>query len=322
LSVSPLEGARGAPTLPAALAEAFPVEAAPGVTLVAYELIEAPDEAPAVLFAHANGFNAGCYVPFLEILGGQLKLFAYDARGHGASALLPPETPGAYDLDRFAQDQAAVIEAVRGRIGARSLHFVSHSFGGLAAVILAGRFGVAPWRTMTLFEPPIYPPHGHIHRDVAEEDLPIFVAWAKRRQERWSSPAEYRDAMARHPAFSRFSPEMIEVYAQAALAPEQGDGYVLRCPGAVESLVYAGCPASNGFDVLGEVPIPTLVLGSDPGRHRGRGFFNWPAEVTQDVADALPHGSHRTMTGLGHLMVLEDPDACAEVALEHIVADG
>lgn len=289
--------------------------------MIAYELVEAPDEAPAALFAHANGFNAGCYAPFLEALSGRLKLFAYDARGHGASALLSPETPGAYDLDRFAEDQAAVVEAVRGRIGAGELHFVAHSFGGLAAVVSAGRFGMNPWRTMTLFEPPIYPPPGHEHREVAEADLPTFVAWAKRRQERWSSPQEYRAAMARHPAFGSVSPEMFEVYAEAALTPDEGGGYVLRCPGEVEALVYAGCPASEAFDVLADVPAPTLVLGSDPALRRGRGFFNWPAEVTRDVAEALPRGSHRTMTGLGHLMVLEDPEICADVALGHIFGE-
>jgi pimeloyl-ACP methyl ester carboxylesterase len=304
------------------MAEAFAVEAAPDVSLIAYELVRAPKEAPAVLFAHANGFNAGCYAPFLETLSGRLQLFAYDARGHGASAAPPHETPGAYDIDRFAEDQAAVLAAVQERIGARPLHFVSHSFGGLAAVIMAGRLGVKPWRTMTLFEPPIYPPPGHKHRAIAEADLPTFIAWAKRRQERWSSPGEYSAAMAQHPAFSRLSAEMFELYAQAALAPDdEGGGYVLRCPGAVESQVYAGCLASEAFDVLADLAPPTLVLGSDPALNRGRGFFNWPAEVTHDVAEALPQGRHRTMTGLGHLMVLEDPETCAQVALGHVFGE-
>lgn len=149
-------------TLPPDRAEAFTAPADDGVCLTAYAWHDAPEAAPALLFAHANGFNAGCYEPLLARLATHCRVFAYDARGHGASDKPPAEQSGAYALTRFAADHGAVLAAVRARIGeAPPLHFAAHSFGGVAACIYAAGTGGAPWPTATLFEPPIYPPAGH-----------------------------------------------------------------------------------------------------------------------------------------------------------------
>src|SRR5258707_9933634 len=65
-------------------AATFSVATPDGAVLPVYAF-GGPAHAPGLLFGHANGLAAGSYAPWLHELAGALRIFAFDARGHGGS---------------------------------------------------------------------------------------------------------------------------------------------------------------------------------------------------------------------------------------------
>jgi pimeloyl-ACP methyl ester carboxylesterase len=295
-------------------AEPFAAEM-PGYTVVGYAWRRRPAGRPALLFSHANGFNAGCYVPFLARLAGEFQVFAFDLRGHGRSTGPDPAIPGAYDLADMGRDLAAIAAIVRDRLPAGTpLHLVSHSVGGHVAILQQAQPEPVPWATMTLFEPPLHPPYHHrLHVDSSAHS-DVFVAWALRR------PTCYDDAAAwekgsRAGMFAAFSDEMRAQYLHAAVAPERDGRLRLRCPGAVEAAIYRACDQTNSTEVARMLNMPVMIYANDPRAGRGR---RWLVEMLGEVADSLPTGQGRAMLGHGHLMVQEDPDLAAEAVRAHV----
>jgi pimeloyl-ACP methyl ester carboxylesterase len=302
----------------AARAEHFMAVAGDGANIACYAWRgPAATGAPCVLWGHANGFNAGCYAPFLDMLAERFQVFAFDARGHGGSDKPEGDFSQVYAMDRFAADLGAVAVALRARIGGRMpLHYAAHSLGGIAAVLLEGRFGQVPFETLTLFEPPIYPPEGHEARQRASESSPLFVNWAARRREVYPDRAALRAEASAIATFTRFAPEMLEAYV-AAVAGEQADGSVrLFCPGAVESAIYANCPPAGVFEATAGVMTPTWIYSSDP-EAVDSGHI-WTPPTIRDVAANMGAAVYKTIPGGRHLMVQEFPRACADEIIAHV----
>lgn len=143
----------------AAGAAAFTVATPDGAALPVYAL-GGPAQAPAVLFGHANGLAAGSYAPWLRELAATLRVFAFDARGHGGSRWPAGALETVLAVDRFADDLALVAAAVAARLQGAPLHYAGHSLNAAAALRLAARDAPLPWSRTILFEPPIFPPGG------------------------------------------------------------------------------------------------------------------------------------------------------------------
>lgn len=286
-----------------------------GYAVAGYAWRRRPEGRPALLFSHANGFNAGCYVPFLARLAGEFQVFAFDLRGHGRSTGPDPAGPDAYDLADMGRDLAAIASLVRQRLPAETaLHFVSHSVGGHIAILQQAHAEPVPWATMTMFEPPLHPPHEHrLHVDSSAHS-DVFQNWALRRPTWYDDEAAWEKG-SRAGMFSAFSEEMRAQYLHAAVAREPDGRLRLRCPGAVEAAIYLACDRTNSTEVARALRMPVMIYANDPRVGRGR---RWLVEMLGEVADSLPHGQGRVMLGHGHLMVQEDPDLCAEAVRAHI----
>ena len=318
-------GSRNLPSdpVPAEFAEAFSVATPSGLSVRAYAWRETPaaDAAPALLWGHANGFNAGCYVPFLSQLAEHFHVFAFDARGHGASDAPLEDLDRHYVMDHFATDLNAVADVVRTRLGdVRPLHFASHSLGGVAALLLDGRFGVRPFASMTMFEPPVYPPASHRFISRARKAAPLFVAWAARRQNRFADRAALKAEAEKIVTYANFTPRMMDAYIAAA-AYDTGEGDIeLYCHGLAESTVYRNNPPSGVFLSGAKARTRTLIFSSDPDLVDAGHV--WAPPVLADLAQRMPNGEYRPMPGCGHLMVQENPDACVAAILEHALGQG
>ena len=304
------------PTLPPTFADAFAVPSTGNFHIATYRVLAAPVGAPGLLFAHANGFNAGCYQPFLAWLAGHFQVFAYDARGHGDSPAPLDNMDHDYAIIRFAEDLEAIVTHVRGSIGPGvPLHFASHSLGGLAAVLLEAERGRAPFDSLTMFEPPIHPPDGHPERAAIEAHSPRFIRWAARRRSHFPDRAALRDEVATIFTYRRFADDMMAAYLDAAVAPASGGGLELRCPGVVEAAIYANCPDSGIFELAAKVATRARIYATDPTVQPEQ--HSWAPATMASIARNMPNGECRTMPGCLHLMVQEDPDACAAAILDH-----
>ena len=105
----------------AAADDFFTVAMPDGALLPVYELA-GPKSAPALLFGHANGLAAGSYEPWLRMLARRMRVFAFDARGHGGSRWPEGALEEVFGDDRMAEDLLPLTRAVAARALKRDEH--------------------------------------------------------------------------------------------------------------------------------------------------------------------------------------------------------
>jgi len=295
----------------------FWVEADDGTRLPVYALA-GPAAAPALLFGHANGFSAGSYAPWLRAMARHARVFAYDARGHGASHW--PEGPldRVFRVDRFATDLAVVAHAVMARCGGTPLAYIGHSLGAAAAIDLE-ILGRAPgWARLVLFEPPISPPRGSSELAVALRATRPLVEATARRRAGWPSPEALFERLKGSAGFARATDAMLMAHCRAILKPKPDGGFTLACPPAVEAAIYRAHRDARTWDHLGAVTAAIDLVGGDPGLSDP----NWISLIIGELARRLPNASLTVLPGAGHLMFFEQPDQCLELVVTLLCAAG
>ncbi|MFE9337871.1 alpha/beta fold hydrolase [Streptomyces sp. NPDC007063] len=203
-----------------------------------------------------------------ELAGLGLSGVVYDRRGRGESGDTLPYAPA-----REAEDLAAVL----GEVGAGAACAYGVSSGALIALGAAAGAGAAPGR-LVLFEPPFTGAVGH----------PQDPARAARL-------AELLDRERRSDAVAYFLGEII------GLPPDSVEG-ARRSPAwcgltrIAHTLRYDTTllgDATLPFGVLTAVRVPALVLSSDASTRLLQ-------DAARAVAEALPRGEHRTVSGAFH----------------------
>jgi pimeloyl-ACP methyl ester carboxylesterase len=306
-------------SLPDSDAELIPVTGYGGVRLNLYRLRRSRGSGPAVLFGHACGFAAGSYLPLFERLLGDAEIFAFDARGHGGSDA-PAPAPGLYDPDSYARDLLALGTTVAARIKGRPLHYVGHSLCAAAMLrlgaCLPALFRTVPWRSVLIFEPPIFPSAGRPeHAECLEKDRRLAQRTAARRST-FASPDELVALIAGRGVFRDVQREFLLAHAQATLRPIEGGGYTLACPPGVEAATFASFGEDSTFCALpgfpAELPL-RYVAGDAEATER-----NWATLAAPAAAVRLGLGQNgprrfTQLPGRGHLMIQEDPEMTCEL---------
>ena len=291
--------------------ETFSVIAADGAVLPVHAW-RGPKAAPAVLVAHANGLAALSYAPWLADLAADLAVFAYDARGHGASSWPGGPLAEVFHVDRFADDLALVAAAVAARLGGRPLLLAGHSLGAAAALRLAARGEKLPWRQSLLFEPPVFPdrtsPH---HAEAAAKQTPLIARSAERRAF-WESPEALARLLAARGPFRRGRPDLIAAHCRASLRPLPQGGWTLACPPAVESAIFRNHRVADAWRRLPGTAAPVHLVGGDPALADA----GWVSAVLPEMAARIPGARLTVLAGLGHMMIFEAPDSCRSLVLE------
>ncbi len=292
---------------PPGVAAAFTVTAADGAVLPVY-FRPGPPGAPGFLFGHANGFAAGSYGPWLDMLAQSAQVFAFDARGHGASRW--PDGPPAevFAIDRFGADLGRVAAAVAERLAGAPLVYGGHSLGGLAALRLALAVGSLPFRRTILFEPPVWPGRETTLYAEAFAVREVLPTGADRRRRDWPGWEAFRERLAASATFAGFDPSMLRAHAMAALRP-QGTGMTLCCPSGIEASLYRLTAAADTWGHLPSIAPAFDIVSGDPALP-GR---DWITAVAGLVAARLPSARLTVVPGTGHMMIFERPDLCADL---------
>lgn len=260
-------------------------------------------DGPALVMAHATGFCAATLAPLARRLAGRFHCWAFDARGHGASAA--PESAD-WAWATFASDVLAVVDG----LGLERAHGLGHSGGG-AALLDAEARRPGTFASLWCFEPIVWP---EITPELVESRRPL-VEGTLRRRRRFASRAEAYDNFAAKPPLASLHPEALAAYVECGFVADEGDdggGVRLACPPEVESAVYRQGLTHDGFTRLGQVACPVTVA-------RGGRSVAVEAEVTAAQVAALPAGRMEVFADLGHFGPMEDPDA---VALSPTLATG
>jgi 3-oxoadipate enol-lactonase len=274
-----------------------------------------PADAPVLLFGHANGLAAHCYAPWLALLAARLRVFAFDARGHGRSIV--PEGPVdiMFSIDRLAEDIVPVTQAVAAIVGVDAVAWCGHSLGAASALRLAALGRAPAWSALIAFEPPILPPPSAAIRDKARDMQDRLIAGTLKRRTHWASPEALAQRLKGTGLYARYRDDMLAAHCRAVLKPAPGGGFDLRCSPGIESQIFRGHGEADTWQRLGAIGIPVDLVGGDPATPEN----DWVSSVIPDMAAAIPHARLNTLPGSGHLLIAEDPEWCARLVFDRLV---
>lgn len=300
-------------SLPPPIAETFAVAGDGGTIVQLYRLRDSRADGPVLLWGHCGSAAAGSYQPLLLDLARDHCVFAFDARGHGGSAVPPTAAAageaGPYHPDRFARDVAAVAARVAALVPGRTIHYAAHSLNAAAFLRLGSRmtaaFAAAPWGRIVLFEPPLYPPPDDPAHAEARQKNRLLVARTAVRRRAWPSREAMVDYLAGRGIFAAFSRDHLAIHVAATLRPAAAGGYELACPPEVEATMYAAFRDDSTWRALGAFPDPERIhlVGGDPGTAER----DWVTAIVAGAARQLPGATLSVWPGHGHFMVFGDP---------------
>jgi pimeloyl-ACP methyl ester carboxylesterase len=242
-------------------------------------------DGPPLVFLHATGFHAALWTPYARRFADRFHVLAPDQRGHGESD--KPAT--GYRWEAFGRDFAGFLEV----LDLRDVRAVGHSKGATATAAAAAT-GTTRLGRAVLIEPVLIagPPASE-----PAHDSPMAVG-ARRRRTTWPSRDAMFAALRGKLPFETWEEEFVRLYVEHGVA-ERADGQVeLLCPGTIEAQVYAEAAMTDGFALLPQLRVPTLVM-------RGARSYGLAGGDVDEVMRRLPAGSLATIPDAGHFVPME-----------------
>lgn len=267
-----------------------------------------PRAAVRLYLSHGNGFAIDGYVQFWRCFAANFDLVLFDMRSHGRN---PRAAPAHHDYAHMVEDMAAVTAAAQAEFGEKPSAGLFHSMSAQAALLLT-MAGGGGFDALVLFDPPNMPPPGHsVHPAMlGYEDK--LARWAAGRRDRFAAPAELAAEYAATRSGRRWPAGTALAIAAAVLRrDEPAGGWALACPREREASMYRQGVSLDLWPHRRDVPIPVLLLGADPAV-----LHPAPTALSNRALAAEGDFDYRAIPGTSHLLQLEEPERCAEAALE------
>ena len=234
-------------------------------------ILDTGGEGPPLILLHPVGSSRWAFRPLLSRLAGQVRVIAYDLRGHG-SALAPAR---ALSIDRWVEDLRELAEA----LSLPRFHLAGLSLGGRIALAFAERY---PERleSLRLLSPP-------------PSDPERFLARARAIRE--SGPeSQIGPTLGRWftPAFLGANPWEVRICREdlRLIDPE------------VWATSFEALAALPPEERRQRFPFPVTVLGGECDQ-------SVSPEILRTLVDHLEGASFGIVPGAPHQMALESPDA-------------
>jgi pimeloyl-ACP methyl ester carboxylesterase len=228
-------------------------------------------DGPVLVLLHGYTDSYLSFERVLPLLPRSFHVYALDQRGHGDSSR--PEC--CYSQSDFASDVAAFLDAQ----GIPRAVLVGHSMGSFIAQQVAFEH---PQRVEALVLVGSAPT---VHGNAVAAGLKSYVDTLSDPID----PAFVRDFQA-----GTFYRPIPPSFLDTAISES------LKVPARVWKAALDGLIAEDHSSRLGEISVPTLVVGGDRD-----GFFSVAEQ--QALAQALPHASLSLYTGTGHAPHVEEP---------------
>ncbi len=254
---------------------------------------EQGEDGPLLVLVHATGFCKELAAPVVEELSRRLPAFravSLDQRAHGDSTASPPP----YDWWDVGRDVLAVVGDRRGAVG------IGHSSGG-AVLLLAELLAPGTFRSLVLVEPIVFPPpYGSF------PDNPLSVAARKRTASFADRRAARRRWQDRAP-FATWDRRALDAYLEGGLVWRDG-AWVLKCAPEAEAAFYVGAMLHEGWERLGEIVPPVLLVAGEHSPTHSAAFL-------RTMAGRMPSASFVIVPDTSHFVWMERPDlVAAEIA--------
>ena len=259
---------------------------------------------PRLVLTHGNGLAIDLYYPFWSLFLDKFDLILFDLRNHGWNPLGDIIN---HNLPSFVKDFDCILESVNQNYGSKPCIGIFHSISALASLqpfcksdLFAG---------LMLYDPPLCK-SGRTYSDY-EELATRLSELIRMRTPKFSKKSDLAEILLYLPAFQRVVPGIHELLAETTLRESaDGQGYELCCPPIYEAQITQ---YSGNFAVLvnyDHIRCPVKVLGADPTEpYSYLPSFDLSYVVQLDY-DFIPESTH--------FLQLEQPEKCAEVAMEFI----
>lgn len=255
----------------------------------------ASPSAPALVFAHANGYPPESYRALLNPLAGDFRVYTLEHRPFWQEG----QAPRSLNWRVYARDLITTLE----RELDEPVFLVGHSMGAITGM-LAALERPAMFRGLVALDPVLLPfglwLAGRITTQVLRSDIPIAQKALSRPHQFQSHEAAFLFYRSKRP-FRRVGDDVLWDYVVSAHREVTGHGVELRWSGAWEACVYRSAPWL--FGRLSRLALPMMgVAGDSSDVLTPAALASWQA--------ANPQLELHVLNG-GHLIPLEAPEHCA-----------
>jgi pimeloyl-ACP methyl ester carboxylesterase len=258
--------------------------------------------ADTIVFAHANGFPAGCYEALFEVWRAAGYTVAAPARlGHDpAFPVVSNWRPTRDELIRFVETRAP----------GRPVHLVGHSLGGYLSLLTACRRPDLAASVVLLDSPVLTGWRAH---SVQMAKLTGLVGRitpgrvSKTRRYQWPSADDALRHFAAKTAFARWDPRVLRDYIAAGTEPDESGGVRLAFRRDIETRFYNTLPHHLGAVLHRHPPqCPVRFIGGTQSAELRQVGLAGTRAVTRGQIDWV-EGSH--------LYPMEKPALTAQAVL-------
>jgi pimeloyl-ACP methyl ester carboxylesterase len=264
---------------------------------------------PRLLISHGNGFGIDGYFHFWRRFLGAFDVIVFDMRSHGDN---PRADPAHHGYAHMTGDLDAICRAVGDEFGRKPTTGLFHSMSAQCAMLqaLAGNSGLA---ALVLFDPPNVPRPGHAVRVKMAEYEHKLAHWARHRRDHFDDPLALANEYASTRSGRRWAAGTAELLARAVLQPDLAGGWALACPKELEASMYLQGIPLGLWPKRRQFAMPVKLIGADPDTP-------YPAATGLSNRALADEGGfdYAAIPGTSHLLQLEEPDVCADAALEFL----
>lgn len=201
------------------------------------------------------------------------------------------------------RDLAGDIKQLCDRLQLERPYMVGHSMGAAVATLAHTLHGL-PMEKMVLIEP-IFLPREMYGVKFATEQHPMAAKAIKRRNS-WRNREEVRDDWRSKPFFQSWNEEVLSLYIEHGITPNNGSGVCLTCTPGCEAALFMGSLQQDPWPELAKVKGPVLVV-------EGEQSENKPFIDLKRIAGMIPDGTYLEVEGAGHLVPMEKPVETARI---------
>ena len=260
---------------------------------------DAPQGAPLLVFAHANGFNAYTYRTLLSPLADKFRIVALDMRGHGLTTL-PTERSLVRRWKVYRDDLLRFVA----RLGDEPKILAGHSLGASAS-LMASALRPEVARALVLVEPVM--PSNRLAAlawfsglfGLEDKYLPL-VPPAKRRRAKFTSREAATASFRGRGAFRTWPDQMVADYVEGGTIEDGEGGFRLACAPLWEATNFSIYPFN--IAALGrKVRAPMTIL-----------YGTEHSTTSDDLLQRLVKGHTDArlvrVPGASHFLPMEKPD--------------
>ena len=262
---------------------------------------------PRIVLSHGNGFSADAHLPFWSLLLDRFDVVIYDLRNHGRNPLVDLAS---HHMPMMVWDNLRVVRAVDRHFGAKPKIGIYHSLS--AAIGAYQTIEESSFAALVLFDPPICPPGlTEVRRKVIRAAGPRVAERTRGRQKYFADWEELAKQMSGARAFERLVPGAVDLLARTTRRRRaDADGLELCCPPEFEARLFDDLYKWSLSLNVASLECPIEVIGGDP-------MVPFSFLPSVDIEMMMPV-DFDFIPDTTHLLLLEEPEACARIAVEFL----